>query len=103
HAPVDPRRVHSFPTRRSSDLVCRATADCFCTGTDCALVGRGGCAADCDSASAPPGPDCPRTAGTEFAISLIRTVVARKLSGAHGDRKSTRLNSSHVKISYAVF
>src|SRR5690606_4929991 len=25
------------------------------------------------------------------------------LHGAHGDRKSTRLNSSHVKISYAVF
>src|SRR5690606_41456873 len=24
-------------------------------------------------------------------------------SGAEGDRKSTRLNSSHVKISYAVF
>src|SRR3989442_3671856 len=23
--------------------------------------------------------------------------------GAHGDRKSTRLNSSHVRISYAVF
>src|SRR5690606_39952887 len=25
------------------------------------------------------------------------------LFGIHGDRKSTRLNSSHVKISYAVF
>src|SRR5690606_42137244 len=25
------------------------------------------------------------------------------LRDAHGDRKSTRLNSSHVKISYAVF
>src|SRR5690606_40334122 len=24
-------------------------------------------------------------------------------TGDHGDRKSTRLNSSHVKISYAVF
>src|SRR5690606_40153042 len=24
-------------------------------------------------------------------------------AGGHGDRKSTRLNSSHVKISYAVF
>src|SRR5207302_11187956 len=28
---------------------------------------------------------------------------ARSRSAAHGDRKSTRLNSSHVKISYAVF
>src|SRR5690554_7081542 len=26
-----------------------------------------------------------------------------KLSGLMGDRKSTRLNSSHVRISYAVF
>src|SRR5690606_39458898 len=26
-----------------------------------------------------------------------------RLARAHGDRKSTRLNSSHVKISYAVF
>src|SRR5690606_10151888 len=30
-----------------------------------------------------------------------RGVVRRRLEG--GDRKSTRLNSSHVKISYAVF
>src|SRR5690349_23923592 len=28
---------------------------------------------------------------------------ARALPGAVGDRKSTRLNSSHVEISYAVF
>src|SRR5690606_41052410 len=28
---------------------------------------------------------------------------ARPLRGRHRDRKSTRLNSSHVKISYAVF
>src|SRR5690606_42057185 len=26
-----------------------------------------------------------------------------RLNGIYGDRKSTRLNSSHVKISYAVF
>src|SRR5260221_6869474 len=28
---------------------------------------------------------------------------AEGLTGAHGDRKSTRLNSSHTVISYAVF
>src|SRR5690606_41550939 len=28
---------------------------------------------------------------------------AGKIAQDHGDRKSTRLNSSHVKISYAVF
>src|SRR3989442_16037941 len=29
--------------------------------------------------------------------------AARDLHGAQADRKSTRLNSSHVRISYAVF
>src|SRR5690606_41871599 len=35
----------------------------------------------------------------------ISTVSARRGPGRHGgeDRKSTRLNSSHVKTSYAVF
>src|SRR5207302_4508277 len=33
----------------------------------------------------------------------LRGVVSRVQHGVHGDRKSTRLNSSHVKISYAVF
>src|SRR5579871_6949305 len=36
----------------------------------------------------------------------IRGLVERRPSAtpiAHGDRKSTRLNSSHVEISYAVF
>src|SRR5690606_40231701 len=32
-----------------------------------------------------------------------RPAVGRSLSNAGEDRKSTRLNSSHVKISYAVF
>src|SRR5690554_2331289 len=31
-----------------------------------------------------------------------KTVISR-INGYHGDRKSTRLNSSHVRISYAVF
>src|SRR5690606_40777842 len=29
--------------------------------------------------------------------------IVRQAQRDHGDRKSTRLNSSHVKISYAVF
>src|SRR3989442_9919050 len=32
-----------------------------------------------------------------------RRAAKRVTSGADGDRKSTRLNSSHVRISYAVF
>src|SRR5690606_40472028 len=41
---------------------------------------------------APPKPDQGLTTGS-FAVDVRR----------RGDRKSTRLNSSHVKISYAVF
>src|SRR5690606_41987152 len=43
---------------------------------------------------------------TRLAVfcDLIGWAVARrKAQHAHSDRKSTRLNSSHVKISYAVF
>src|SRR5690554_7489675 len=34
---------------------------------------------------------------------LVREVAARALRVGLQDRKSTRLNSSHVRISYAVF
>src|SRR5690606_41690616 len=44
---------------------------------------------------------------TRLAQELYARLVAREQGGAPGywppDRKSTRLNSSHVKISYAVF
>src|SRR2546430_13661496 len=35
--------------------------------------------------------------------SVRRVDRARDVVDAHGDRKSTRLNSSHSQISYAVF
>src|SRR5207253_11355818 len=37
------------------------------------------------------------------ARSHRRTAHRRTAAGGHRDRKSTRLNSSHVAISYAVF
>src|SRR5207249_11612528 len=62
-----PRDLHSFPTRRSSDL------------EPVSAVGSGDC-------------------------FLAGYVAARYEGGTPGrDRKSTRLNSSHVSISYAVF
>src|SRR5690606_29948666 len=36
-------------------------------------------------------------------LAGARSVADRDRGAAHTDRKSTRLNSSHVKISYAVF
>src|SRR2546427_1982008 len=40
----------------------------------------------------------PRPGGTHFVVAHEQGVVA-----VEGDRKSTRLNSSHSQISYAVF
>src|SRR5690606_18684465 len=37
------------------------------------------------------------------ALKNNRAEIEQLFSGENGDRKSTRLNSSHVKISYAVF
>src|SRR5690606_41222546 len=89
-SPLRPLRVlHSFPTRRSSDLHRNA------------FFGRGGL-------------------GGVFGFAIERfdrggrhVVAATRSDGQPNggqrhqnstqDRKSTRLNSSHVKISYAVF
>src|SRR5436305_9238557 len=65
----DLRDLHSFPTRRSSDLF---TAARYL-------------------------PNIP------YANRLVLTPPGERPDGAEEDRKSTRLNSSHVRISYAVF
>src|SRR5437660_5813661 len=75
------RDLHSFPTRRSSDL------------TDFAGLARGA--------------GIQRTY-TFAALEDWKAGAAQALSGPGPvvvglDRKSTRLNSSHVAISYAVF
>src|SRR5690606_41790198 len=76
---VDPRELLSFPTRRSSDL----GFSFFTLGVDRF-----------------PKIDLPtisvRTSNPGAAPEEIETEITE-------DRKSTRLNSSHVKISYAVF
>src|SRR5699024_12319207 len=65
-AAADPPTLHSFPTRRSSDL-----------------------------------PHFWRVHIHSFRVGR-RSSGDRRVS-RRGDRKSTRLNSSHVSISYAVF
>src|SRR5699024_12048387 len=89
--------LHSFPTRRSSDL----------------LFGLGyGGIGDLRAVFHRPGKSF---YGDLFVIFDLRTHASEKLgqnnarisSGSFQrtlrDRKSTRLNSSHVSISYAVF
>src|SRR5690625_6486022 len=68
------RELHSFPTRRSSDLL-QSPEGWFCPG-----IGQQTSFSGCNKP--PPG---------------YRSVRSSR------DRKSTRLNSSHVAISYAVF
>src|SRR5699024_11850490 len=92
----DPRDPHSFPTRRSSDLLSVLAA----------------------LAAAVGGP-LVKLNGTIARLSAMLEHVLHRLDMLEGedrnlrrkweetqcqlDRKSTRLNSSHVSISYAVF
>src|SRR5436305_9286174 len=86
------RAPHSFPTRRSSDLVRQlqpALAERPGQGARPARAGRDQGQLALDGAPS----DLP---------GLHRGQELRR-GGTCEDRKSTRLNSSHVRISYAVF
>src|SRR5437868_11645137 len=76
--------VHSFPTRRSSDLRERVLPFLSACGRFSA-----------------------RVADYEKFAAVVRLLdagcIASRGACATADRKSTRLNSSHVSISYAVF
>src|SRR5947199_955539 len=86
----DTRDLHSFPTRRSSDLVVQR------------MVANG---ASIDDKQVPViteylaknfGPKNADAAAQGGGVGVFGAEV-------FGDRKSTRLNSSHLGISYAVF
>src|SRR2546426_2989783 len=53
----------------------------------------------------PPRRACAVSSGTSFEgfLAAVRRCPGRARGGGIGDRKSTRLNSSHLVISYAVF
>src|SRR5690606_41754712 len=75
--------LHYFPTRRSSDLL--------------ASFGPRG------SGRAVPGGGGHSTSQVSAPVRRCSPAAARVSGMPRADRKSTRLNSSHVKISYAVF
>src|SRR5690606_40202753 len=79
--PVNLRHLHSFPTRRSSDLLQRLGE-----------LGVPGARGDLDRAAVRRDRDLG-----------VDPLEAHEVARGVGDRKSTRLNSSHVKSSYAVF
>src|SRR5690606_40277667 len=97
------RHPHSFPTRRSSDLqnrlVGRDPLAARCTGVE--LVSPVAASRRCDNVGQSllsisrgnHGGGCHGKAGGCRA--------AQETAAIYSDRKSTRLNSSHVKISYA--
>src|SRR5207249_10900276 len=100
HSYPAPHHLHSFPTRRSSDLP---------DGISGRRDGRWGVAVDANVAFH-------NTSGGRLPFDALKEEeVARLVESslrehqANGkpilviDRKSTRLNSSHVSISYAVF
>src|SRR5690606_41380528 len=95
-AAADHRAAPSFPTRRSSDLGERDRAgeafnDLVARGEISAPVVLGRDHLDCGSVASP-------YRETEGMADGSDAIADWPL-----DRKSTRLNSSHVKISYAVF
>src|SRR5690606_41942051 len=99
----DTRDLHSFPTRRSSDLLPIAAQPVLAVGSDASGA----------TAFAPSVAACRRreidgrwilgnARGSTVRIGLLASgIVGRAVRDELGiDRKSTRLNSSHVKISY---
>src|SRR5690606_39440772 len=96
-APPDPD-LHSFPTRRSSDLIrfdeMLATFERL---PERSIVLLQPC---CHN---PTGIDPSREQWLKVIDVLVRRQAIPFFDMAYQDRKSTRLNSSHVKTSYAVF
>src|SRR5688572_32039596 len=85
---ADHRDLHSFPTRRSSDLLARTAHVRGLAGDGGELLGGG-------------------VEDVRVLLRVAHAHVQRDLLEARDlqkiDRKSTRLNSSHSQISYAVF
>src|SRR5690606_40933378 len=96
-----PRILHSFPTRRSSDLGSEP-ADRFLEQID-ALVGFGGRHLQGRPEEDQVPVDAVGLTGVGPKDDSVILSVLDQLGREFLDRKSTRLNSSHVKISYAVF
>src|SRR5690606_39765890 len=97
------RRLHSFPTRRSSDLQ-QGALTVSPTNLDFGSVHVGQTAGPLqvtvsNNGSAPASLDNLASSDSAYAF----TSDCGETIAIGTDRKSTRLNSSHVKISYAVF
>src|SRR5690606_40985444 len=95
-----PRRhpdLPSLPTRRSSDLLIDLASQAVDAGEAPGWALRAGLALEAALAA---GRDRPVPMNIDGATAIVYSELGFP---AELDRKSTRPNSSHVKISYAVF
>src|SRR5207249_12012910 len=90
------RDLPSFPTRRSSDLARPLSATIRITPT----ISNG---TPMQRKGTKTTPTIVKTRPITSSRALVETSANRSLRPRFQDRKSTRLNSSHVSISYAVF
>src|SRR5690606_41585918 len=93
----DPRHLVPFPTRRSYDLGDGVLA------AGPGVSGAFACAGGADLGDGAVDEHVEGVVGPRLAGGAARGKPRRGVGEALLDRKSTRLNSSHVKISYAVF
>src|SRR5207244_9922593 len=92
YAPTPLQSVHSFPTRRSSDLALAVLQGAF--------AAMGGSVPSDSTANG----TVTTVAGSQTESgSVIILTRGTDQTSEQIDRKSTRLNSSHQIISYAVF
>src|SRR5690606_41087186 len=96
---ADPPHLHSFPTRRSSDLPPRRIV----TNRMSRTLGRITGTPSWWRRSQPSPAVVPNRHSVGRHVVGARCLGRKQLTVRTRDRKSTRLNSSHVKISYAVF
>src|SRR5205814_9582390 len=97
HPSPSPPPSHSFPTRRSSDLPVGVTSNW--------LVSREESEPHLKSVPASIGhdPGLKTLVPSRLCASCVSKLIQPRLLVYPQDRKSTRLNSSHLGISYAVF
>src|SRR5690606_39857686 len=97
------RSTHSFPTRRSSDLYLQLKEKGDAVNLASLLDEiRARDERDTQRAVAPlkPAHDAILLDSTKLSIEQVLERILGEVAARELDRKSTRLNSSHVKISY---
>src|SRR5690349_24083099 len=99
--------MNENPQKNLRSTHCASRGSIFPSASSASLSSSSRRVSPCRSSGA-----CGNSVGSEdeFAAALLRVPAAHVVDdhAAHGacrvgDRKSTRLNSSHVEISYAVF